>query len=38
MVFVRNQNGSHNPYEAMELSDFMLGTQVLADTMLAITA
>lgn len=38
MVFVRNQNGSHNPYEAMELSDFMLGTQVLANTMLAITA
>ena len=38
MVFVRNQNGSHNPHEAMELSDFMLGTQVMADTMMAITA
>ena len=37
MVFVRNQNGSHNPYEAMELSDFMLGTQVMADTIAAIT-
>ena len=38
MVFVRNQNGSHNPHEAMELSDFMLGTQVMADTIEAITA
>ena len=38
MVFVRNQNGSHNPHEAMELSDFMLGTQVMADTLMAITA
>ncbi|WP_455556038.1 hydantoinase/carbamoylase family amidase [Comamonas sp.] len=38
MVFVRNQNGSHNPHEAMELSDFMLGTQVMADTIEAISA
>ena len=38
MVFVRNQNGSHNPHEAMELSDFMLGTQVMADTIAAIQA
>lgn len=36
MVFVRNQHGSHNPHEAMELSDFMLGTQVMADTIAAI--
>jgi beta-ureidopropionase / N-carbamoyl-L-amino-acid hydrolase len=36
MVFVRNQHGSHNPHEAMELADFMLGTQVLADTIAAI--
>lgn len=36
MVFVRNQNGSHNPHEAMALSDFMLGTQVMADTLAAI--
>jgi N-carbamoyl-L-amino-acid hydrolase len=36
MVFVRNQHGSHNPHEAMELSDFMLGTQVMADTITAI--
>lgn len=36
MVFVRNQHGSHNPHEAMELDDFMLGTQVMADTIAAI--
>lgn len=36
MVFVRNQHGSHNPHEAMELSDFMLGTQVMADTIASI--
>ena len=29
MVFVRNQNGSHNPEEAMDLDDFMLGVDVL---------
>lgn len=29
MVFVRNEHGSHNPREAMELSDFMLGVEVL---------
>ena len=29
MLFVRNQNGSHNPHEAMEISDFMLGAQAL---------
>ena len=33
MVFVRNQNGSHNPREAMELDDFMLGAQVLSDAL-----
>jgi N-carbamoyl-L-amino-acid hydrolase len=30
MIFVRNSHGSHNPDEAMELRDFMLGTQLLA--------
>jgi N-carbamoyl-L-amino-acid hydrolase len=25
MLFVRNQNGSHNPHEAMDIEDFMLG-------------
>ena len=29
MVFVRNDHGSHNPHEAMELADFMLGVDVL---------
>lgn len=29
MVFVRNDHGSHNPDEAMEIDDFMLGTEVL---------
>ncbi|HEY8287863.1 MAG TPA: Zn-dependent hydrolase [Acetobacteraceae bacterium] len=29
MVFVRNENGSHNPREAMEMEDFMLGAEVL---------
>ncbi|GAA4356407.1 Zn-dependent hydrolase [Variovorax defluvii] len=31
MLFVRNQNGSHNPQEAMEIDDFMLGAQALSD-------
>ena len=31
MIFIRNQNGSHNPAEAMELSDFVLGTELLLD-------
>ncbi len=30
MVMVRNQHGSHNAAEAMEMADFALGTQVLA--------
>lgn len=29
MLFVRNENGSHNPHEAMEIGDFMLGVQAL---------
>ena len=29
MVFVRNENGSHHPHEAMNLDDFMLGVQCL---------
>jgi N-carbamoyl-L-amino-acid hydrolase len=29
MLFVRNQNGSHNPHEAMDMADFMLGAQAL---------
>ena len=30
MIFIRNENGSHNPDEAMEMSDFFEGTKVLA--------
>ena len=29
MIFVRNQNGSHNPAEAMEMSDFELAVRVI---------
>lgn len=31
MLFVRNQHGSHNPRESMEMDDFMLGVEVIAD-------
>ncbi|MBS7699866.1 MULTISPECIES: Zn-dependent hydrolase [unclassified Chelatococcus] len=30
MLFVRNQNGSHNPDEAMEMDDFAIATRLLA--------
>jgi N-carbamoyl-L-amino-acid hydrolase len=29
MIFVRNDNGSHNPDEKMDLDDFMMGAEVL---------
>lgn len=29
MLFVRNENGSHNPDESMEMKDFLLGTGLL---------
>jgi N-carbamoyl-L-amino-acid hydrolase len=29
MIFVRNNNGSHNPREAMTMDDFIAGTTVL---------
>jgi len=29
MIFIRNENGSHNPAEAMEIDDFMAGVDVL---------
>lgn len=32
MIFVANQNGSHNPYEEMELPDFMIGCELLWKT------
>jgi len=33
MVFVRNDKGSHNPHEAMELPDFFAGAEVLSRTL-----
>jgi len=30
MVFVRNQNGSHNPDEAMRLEDFDVAVRLIA--------
>lgn len=30
MVFVRNRNGSHNPNEAMEVADMLVGVQILS--------
>jgi N-carbamoyl-L-amino-acid hydrolase len=29
MIFVRNANGSHNPYEAMTIEDFLAGASLL---------
>jgi N-carbamoyl-L-amino-acid hydrolase len=29
MIFIRNENGSHNPREAMEIDDFMQGVSLL---------
>jgi N-carbamoyl-L-amino-acid hydrolase len=29
MLFIRNDNGSHNPEEKMDLDDFVMGTEVL---------
>ena len=31
MIFVRNQNGSHNPQEAMAIEDFLAGIAVMRD-------
>ncbi|MCR0980951.1 Zn-dependent hydrolase [Roseomonas populi] len=38
MIFIRNQNGSHNPHEAMELDDFLVGAELLARTLREIAA
>lgn len=29
MIFIRNEHGSHNPHEAMELDDFLAGVELL---------
>jgi N-carbamoyl-L-amino-acid hydrolase len=34
MIFIRNENGSHNPREAMDLDDFMKGTELLYHALL----
>lgn len=36
MIFVRNQNGSHNPDEAMRMDDFELAARVLAQGIAAL--
>jgi len=36
MIFVRNENGSHNPNEAMELEDFLRATQLLYAALLEV--
>ncbi len=29
MIFIRNEHGSHNPQEAMEMDDFLQGAEIL---------
>lgn len=36
MVFVRNEHGSHNPAEAMEIEDFLLGVDLLTETLTGV--
>jgi N-carbamoyl-L-amino-acid hydrolase len=38
MVFIRNENGSHNPHEAMEIEDFLLGIDLLTRAVLATSS
>ena len=33
MIFIRNENGSHNPHEDMKISDFMLGVAVMRNAL-----
>ena len=35
MLFIRNAHGSHNPDEAMEIDDLMLGVRVLAEALVS---
>lgn len=35
MLFVRNAHGSHNPQEAMDIDDFLQGTRLLAQGLMA---
>jgi N-carbamoyl-L-amino-acid hydrolase len=34
MIFVRNDHGSHNPHEAMDMDDFSRGARLLAEVLL----
>ena len=36
MILVRNDHGSHNPHEAMDIADFGEGTKVLAAVVTAL--
>ena len=36
MIIIRNENGSHNPQERMEMSDFGAGVKVLASAMVEL--
>jgi len=38
MVFVRNENGSHNPHEAMETDDFLAGIALIREAVRQIIA
>jgi N-carbamoyl-L-amino-acid hydrolase len=38
MIFVRNEHGSHNPKEAMDMDDFLLGAELMARTLKDIAA
>lgn len=38
MIFVRNAHGSHNPGEAMEIADFMIGVDVLKQALRELAA
>jgi beta-ureidopropionase / N-carbamoyl-L-amino-acid hydrolase len=33
MIFVRNENGSHNPDEDMRIGDFMAGVAVMRNVL-----
>lgn len=37
MIFLRNDKGSHNPDEAMEIDDFMQGTRLLANLLASVS-
>jgi len=38
MIFVRNAHGSHNPDEAMDIADFMIGAEILKRTLQDLAA